>query len=581
MAFDGITVAALVHELSEKLTGGRISKIAQPEADEIILTVKAKGGTFRLLLCASASLPLAYLTEENTLSPMTAPNFCMLLRKHIGNARILSVSQPGLERVLRLDLEHLDELGDLRRKSLILELMGKYSNLIFCDAEGTIIDSIKHVSSFVSSVREVLPGRTWFIPNTQNKKDPLTESAQGLSGMLSGPVNLPALLCRQYTGISMPSALEIAWRAGIDADRPLETLSEQERLQAADAFLAVMNDIKHGVFSPCIAWKEDEPAEFCALSLNSYTDCRLEHEASMSRVLERFYAAKAAGSRIRQKSVQLRKLLQTLTERTAKKLDLQEKQLKDTDKREKYRIYGELLNTYGYDCPEGAKSIEVLNYYDNRMLVIPLDPTLTASQNAKKYFDRYTKLKRTWEALSHMTRESAEELEHLLSVSASVEMAESEADLNEIRRELAESGYIRSQGTKGRKDNRQKSEPYHYRSSDGFDIYVGRNNFQNDYLTFRFAQGNDIWMHAKKAHGSHVIIRTEGREVPDRTYEEAGALAAWYSEARQADKTEIDYIEKKHVKKPAGAKPGFVVYYTNYSLMAKPSLSGLTRLDHA
>ncbi len=258
-----------------------------------------------------------------------------------------------------------------------------------------------------------------------------------------------------------------------------------------------------------------------------------------------------------------------------KKADLQRRQLSDTDKREKYRIYGELLNAYGYDCPPDAKSYEVFNYYTDQMMTIPLDPTMTAKENAQKYFERYNKLKRTFEALSTLTVETENELAHLESIMTSIDIAASDVDLDEIRRELGESGYIKSHGPKGRKDNRRKCVPYHYLSSDGFDIYVGKNNYQNEELTFKFAQGNDIWMHAKKTPGSHVIIQTNGREVPDRTYEEAGSLAVYYSKAKTAPKAEVDYIERKFVKKPAGAKPGFVIYHTNYSLVASPDISSL------
>ena len=279
---------------------------------------------------------------------------------------------------------------------------------------------------------------------------------------------------------------------------------------------------------------------------------------------------------MRQKSSDLRHLVQNLIERTAKKADLQRRQLSDTDKREKYRIYGELLNAYGYDCPPDAKSYEVFNYYTDQMMTIPLDPTMTAKENAQKYFERYNKLKRTFEALSTLTVETENELAHLESIMTSIDIAASDIDLDEIRRELGESGYIKSHGPKGRKDNRRKCVPYHYLSSDGFDIYVGKNNYQNEELTFKFAQGNDIWMHAKKTPGSHVIIQTNGREVPDRTYEEAGSLAAvYYSKAKTAPKAEVDYIERKFVKKPAGAKPGFVIYHTNYSLVASPDISSL------
>lgn len=577
MAFDGIVVANVVSELKSALTGGRISKIAQPEPDELILTVKNQKETYRLKLSASASIPLVYLTRTNPLSPLAAPNFCMLLRKHIGNARILDISQPGLERVIRMDLEHLDEMGDLRRKSLYIEIMGKHSNLIFCDEDGKIIDSIKHVSQAVSSVREVLPGRPYFIPNTMQKKNPLTVSEQEVFLSLTGGDDASSALLKQYTGISKTTALEIVERSKADPDLPVNELSDDARLRIAQQFCLVMNQVRAGKFEPCIAYRGREPVEFSSILLTGYSDCEIRSYETVSEVLESYYAVRSLLERMHQKSAQLRRLVQNSLERSSKKYDLQLRQLRDTEKREKYRIYGEMLNTYGYDCPKEAKSFDVINYYTDEPLTIPLDPALTAAENAKKYFERYNKLKRTYEALSELIRETKDEMEHLESVAASIDLAESDADLDEIRRELASCGYIRSHGqTKGKKDTRQKSLPYHYRSSDGFDIYVGKNNFQNDELTFHFAQGNDIWMHAKKAHGSHVIIRTEGKEVPDRTYEEAGSLAAWYSQSRQAPKVEIDYIEKKHVKKPAGGKPGFVIYHTNYSLVAEPTLAHVT-----
>lgn len=573
MSFDGITAAAVAAELNDKLADGRIARISQPESDEIILTVKSRSGTYRLLLSADASLPLVHLTEKNPLNPLTAPGFCMMLRKQIGNAHILRVSQPGLERVICLEMEHYDEMGDLKKVSLNTEIMGKYSNVILVSEGGTVIDSIRHVSSSMSSVREVLPGRPYFIPNTLHKADPLSASRETVLAALSGDVPAVSALSGSFTGISRTAALEAVSRAGADPDAVCSALSGEDREKIADAFLRITADVKAARFEPCTALRDGKPVEFSAIRLTGWTDCEVVPGDSISAVIESFYEEKALAARMREKSTALRKQVANLTERSAKKLDLQEKQLKDTEKRDKYRLYGELLNAYGSTIPEGASEALVTNYYTGKEIRIPLDPNLTASQNSQRYFDRYGKLKRTNEALSELTVQTAGELDHLRSVSASIDLAESEADLADIRRELAECGYIRpeKQGRK-KKDVRRKNPPYHFRSSDGFDIYVGRNNLQNDELTFRFAQGNDIWMHIKKAHGSHVIIRTEGREVPDRTYEEAGALAVRYSEARNSGKGEVDYIQRKFVKKPAGAKPGYVIYHTNYSLTADTGL---------
>ena len=298
---------------------------------------------------------------------------------------------------------------------------------------------------------------------------------------------------------------------------------------------------------------------------------------TISQVLEHYYEEKNIITRIRQKSVDLRKIVQTALERNVKKYDLQIKQMQDTEKREKYRIYGELLNTYGYNVEPGAKSMEALNYYTNEMITIPLDETLTPSENAKKYFDKYGKLKRTYEALSELTVAVKEEIEHLESISAALDIALQEEDLVQIKEELIESGYVKRKG--GGKKVKITSKPFHYISSDGFHMYVGKNNYQNDELTFKFATGNDWWFHAKGTPGSHVIVKSEGKELPDRTFEEAAKLAAYYSKGREQEKVEIDYLQKKNVKKPNGSKPGFVVYYTNYSMMIDSDISGLEQLS--
>ena len=575
MAFDGITIASIVREMKNQIEGGRIYKIAQPEKDELLLTIKNNGGQVRVIMSADASLPLLYLTQENKTSPMTAPNFCMLLRKHLQNARIVAVNQPmGLERIVKLQLEHLNELGDLCTKYLVIELMGKHSNIIFYDDQNVIIDSIKHISGMVSSIREVLPGREYFIPNTQDKEDPLTASREEIHRVLTA-VSRPVFkaIYGSFTGISPCIAHEVCYRAGVDADKPSGELTEMEMDAVCNIFLQIMKDVKEGSFVPNVVYENNQPAEYAAVRLTSYADDRVVLYDSMSELIEHYYAEKNIVTRIRQRSVDLRRVVQTAMERNVKKYDLQVKQLEDTQKREKYRIYGELLNTYGYGAAEGAKSLEALNYYTNEMITIPLDPTLTAGENAKKYFDKYQKLKRTYEALTTLTQETKEEIEHLASISTALDIAQKEEDLVQIKEELIESGYIRRKG--GTKRVKITSKPFHYISSDGFDIYVGKNNYQNEELTFKFATGNDWWFHAKGMPGSHVIVKTNGAEMTDRAYEEAGRLAAYYSQAKGQEKIEIDYTQKKNVKKPNGSKPGFVVYYTNYSLVIDSDISGL------
>jgi predicted ribosome quality control (RQC) complex YloA/Tae2 family protein len=574
MALDGIVIANLARDFNEAFTGARISKIAQPENDELLLTLKGPGGQKRLILSASASLPLAYITDKNKQSPLTAPNFCMLLRKHVANGRILSVTQPGMERILVFEIEHLDDLGDLCRKKLIVELMGKHSNLIFCDEEGMILDSIKHISAQISSVREVLPGRTYFIPAQQDKKNPLEETKDGFLELISAkPMSVAKAIYTSYTGISPLAANEMCYRAHIDGDAPCASLQAVELFALEDVFHSVMEDICLGNFHPNIIKSGEEPVEFSSIILTSYADCESISCDSVSEVLESYYSERSAFTRIRQKSADLRHVVNTVLERNRKKYDLQQKQLKDTEKREKYRIYGELIHTYGYQVEEGSKGFDALNYYTNEMIRVPLDPGLTPSENAKKYFDKYGKLKRTYEALIDLIEDTHMEIQHLESIATALDIAQSEADLQQIKEELMECGYVKHKYTK--KKQQQKSKPYHYRSTDGFDIYVGKNNYQNDELTFKVAEGNDWWFHAKGMPGSHVLVKTKTGDLPDRTFEEAGKLAAYYSKGRGSEKVEIDYLQKKNVKKPNKAKPGFVVYYTNYSLTIEPDISGL------
>ena len=575
MAFDGIVIANLVKDLNDKIVSGRISKIAQPEKDELLLTIKGNRENFRLLISANASLPLLYFTETNKPSPLTAPNFCMLLRKHIANGRIVSVSQPGLERIVRIEIEHLDEMGDLKRKFLIVELMGKHSNIIFCDDENKILDSIKHISAQVSSVREVLPGREYFIPHAGEKKDPLTITEEEFKELIGKtPQNLSKALYTDLTGLSPTVSAELCHLASLDGDISAKDFSDSELTHLYHAFTWIMDDVRQGNFTPNIIYQKEKPVEFASIPLSMFSggDYRSVSFPSISALLERYYAERNTVSRIHQKSTDLRKILTNSLERSYKKRDLQQKQIKDTEKREKFRIYGELLNTYGYGIQEGEKSFRCLNYYNNTEITIPLDPTLSAQENAVRYFDKYNKQKRTFEATSRQLEQTEAEIEHLESISNFLDIARKEEDLAQIKEELTEYGYIKRHFSGGKKQKKAVSRPFHYLSSDGFHIYVGKNNYQNEELTFKLASGNDWWFHAKGIPGSHIIVKTEGKELPDRVFEEAGALAAYYSRGRGQDKVEIDYIQKKNLKKVPGAAPGFVVYHTNYSLVAAPEI---------
>ncbi len=581
MALDGIVIANITAELSDLLTGARISKIAQPEPDELLLTLKGSAGQFRLLLSANASLPLIYLTKDSKPSPKTAPNFCMLLRKYLAGGRIRRIWQPSLERIIHFEIEHYSEMGDLCSKDLIIELMGKHSNLIFCDEDGTIIDSIKRVNAYTSSVREVLPGRPYFIAETQQKCDPLlTTREEFTSAVFTKPMPLSKAIYNSYTGISPVIAEELCFRAKADSDISANSIDEGEQVSLYYAFDQLIQDVKQKRFVPEIISEDSEgkvPVEFSAIPLTMYNDLFVHTFDSPSEMLEQYYAAKNTVTRIRQKSSDLRRIATTALDRCRKKYDLQLRQIKDTQKRDRYRIYGELIHTYGYNVPEGAKSFEALNYYTGEMMTVPLDPTLSPAENAGKYFERYDKLKRTYEALSRQIEETKAQIEQLESILAFMDMARQEEDLVQVREELTDAGYIRRRSSK--KKEKITSRPYHYLSSDGYDIYVGKNNYQNDELTFKSASGSDWWFHAKGVPGSHVILKSGGQMPPDRSFEDAARLAAYYSKSRDAKKVEVDYVEKKQIKKPNGAKPGFVVYYTNYSMMIDPDISDIRLIE--
>lgn len=595
MALDSITISGIVKELREYCLEGRIGKITQPEKDEIMLTIKqldpeGKYRQSRVVLSANASLPLVYITEDNKVSPENAPTFCMFLRKHILNGRITDISQPDFERIIVFDVEHFDEMGDLKHKRLIIELMGKYSNIIFTDDENKILESIKHISGLVSSVREVLPGCSYFVPTQEDRINPLeTGKEEFINIALNKPNDAYKAIYTTYKGIAPSVAAEIVGSVA-GADGSTAALTDNQKEQLWVKWSECMDAVRKGNYSPAMFLENGIPVEYGVLPPVSYSEENLRRFDSVSKLLTAFYAEKEKTTRIKQRSVDLRKIVSTIYERDIKKYDLQLKQLKDTDKMDKYKVYGELLHTYGYSVQQGAKQITVDNYYTNEPLTIPLDPDFSASDNAKKYFDKYGKLKRTREALTELTVTVENEIKQLESIMNSLEIAEKEEDLAQIRDELTEAGFIKKKG--GKVKQRFKSKPFHYISSDGFHIYVGKNNIQNEELTFKVATGNDWWFHAKGRPGSHVIVKCDNETPSDKTFEEAARLAAHYSKAgsamgkgdadngRGADVAiEVDYVQKKHVKKSPGQPIGFVIYHTNYSMLIGSKIDDIERID--
>ena len=573
MAFDGIVISNLSYELNTNLVGGRISKISMPEENELIFTIKNNAKTYRLLISASASLPLVYLTDVNKPAPKVAPAFLMLLRKYIGTAKITDIFQMGLERILCFKLEHLNELGDLSHKCMYVEIMGKHSNIIFTDENNKIIDSIKRISANMSSLREVLPGREYFLPDELKKKDLLnTELEEFVEILKSKEYPLSKSIYINFAGISPLIAEEIVLRASLSSQAPSTSLSELEYTHLFHTIKNLLDDISSYNFSPNIVYRKEEAIEFSSVKLYSYEsdEYKNTYYDSISKMLYDFYSSRESFVLNRQKSSDLRRIVNTALERASKKYDLQEKQLQDADKKDIYRIYGDLLNTYGYSLKGGESSFTTENFYDeNKEITIPLDKNKTAKENAKKYYDKYAKLSRTTKALSEEILNTKNDIEHLLSIQTALEVSSDDESLSQIRQELVDFGYIKKHSSV--KQKKSTSHPYHYISTDGYDIYVGKNNYQNEELTFKVATGNDWWFHAKGIPGSHVILKSNNEEeLPDRVYEEAAALAAFYSKAKDSEKVEVDYIQKKNIKKVAGAAPGFVIYHSNWSMIATP-----------
>lgn len=576
MAFDGMTVHSLSLELNSSLSGMRISRIAQPGRDQIILTIKLKRGQSRLLLSASPSLPLVYITEDNKKSHDKAPNFCMLLRKYISNGKIVSITQPGAERVIDIQISHMDEMGDMNDYHLFTEIMGKYSNIILTDRDMRIIDAIRRVTPDMSSVRTVLPGGEYFIPKQEGRSDPFTINKNDFFELLHYSEPLAKCLAGKLTGISNTLAHEICHRASADPDMPCDEIS---RDKVYECFSDIRKSILENSISPVIVWNNvnHEPVEYAPIKLTMYGQGYTEEKMdSVSSMLYSYYAVREIRDSVRQRSQDLKKTLSILISRNEKKRLIQEKQLKSTEKMDTIKKYGELLLAYQASILSGDYA-DVYDYYENKNIKIPMDKSMSVIENSNRYFRRYAKLKRTREETAIFLKETEESLLHMKSIMASLDTAENSDDLDEIREEMAECGYIKKHSSKKKKKS-VKSLPLHYVTDRGYDIYIGKNNFQNDELTFHIARGDDIWFHAKEMPGSHVILVTKGEDVPDSEYETAACLAAYYSTGRQSKKTEVDYVRDRFVKKPNGAKPGYVIYHTNYSMTVQPMIPDNVRI---
>ena len=575
MALDALAVRCLVNEIRPLIVNGRLDKIHQPEKDEIALNIRTIENKFRLVISASSAHPRLHFSDHTKKNPQTAPMFCMLLRKHIGSSKIIGIEQVDFERIVRLSFEGYDELGDLTKKHIIVELMGRHSNIILVNDDMKIIDSIKHVDFTVSSVRQILPGLTYEYPPSQDRL-PFDQLTLTSDIDFTLPQTADKTLLSAVSGISPLTSREIVYRTfgRTDIKNGELNLNKQSALKAEAVRMA--QSVNEGKFAPCMIREvtSGRIIDFSAINIGQYeSTATVTPYESINKLLDDFYSLRDMHERMRQKSADLVKLLNNACERSTKKIIILEKTLADAENKEKHKIYGDLLTANIYMIQNGMDSIEVANYYENDMpmVKIPLDTALSPSQNAQRYYKKYNKAKTAETEAAKQLKTAREELDYLESTLTALSNAETEADLNAIRTELTQEGYIKRKTVQGQK-NQSASKPLHFTSPDGFDVYVGKNNTQNDYLTLRFANSSDIWFHTKNIHGSHTVIKLGiDKDVPKSTMLFAAQLAAYYSKARESSQVPVDYTQIKNVKKPNGAKPGMVIYDHYNTVYVTPS----------
>ncbi|MFD2612912.1 Rqc2 family fibronectin-binding protein [Paenibacillus gansuensis] len=558
MALDGLVVRAVVHEL-QMCVGSRINKIHQPNPHDIILQIRAQGANRKLLLSANPTYPRVHFTTGSYTNPMDAPMFCMLLRKHCESGIIEAVEQVDNERIIRIQVRQRDELGDLSVKTLVIELMGRHSNLILLDpGTGQILDGIHHVTPAISSYRIVMPGSTYVGPPEQGKLNPLTAGEAEVKGILAQEgfdLKPEQGIVQHFSGLSPLAAREIVFRSGTHTAEGL-----------AEAFLQTMEDMRaHNYVYNIVENEATGKAVFSVLELRHAEGSAVLFE-SLSECLEAYYGDKAERDTVKQRVSDLIRFLQNEKSKNEKKLEKLHETVEEAKDADKFRITGELLTASLHLLKRGDKDIEVVNYYDEdqALIKIQLDPQLTPSENAQRYFKKYNKSKNSLMIVGEQIENTHKENVYIDSLLQQLSNA-SLSDIDEIREELTEQGYIRDRAKKGKKKKKSdKPQLLCYTSSEGIPIYVGKNNTQNEYLTNRLASPSDTWLHTKDIPGSHVVIKSPS--FGDPTLEEAGMLAAYYSQARESSQVPVDYTLIRHVRKPNGAKPGFVIFDHNKTL---------------
>ena len=585
MALDGLVIHSLAYELSTKLVGGKIDKIHQPENDELLLYIRNNKENFKLVLSSSASNPRVYIANEyKKENPIKAPMFCMLFRKYIQGGIITDVSQVDFERIIKISVESFDELKEKTTKDIYIEIMGRHSNIILTQ-NNKIIDSIKRIPPSVSRVRQLLPNMTYELPPAQDKINPIKgisiKSFINTLREFDGPIYKG--IYSKFLGISPSVSKEICHRSNLETDAKAEDKTRDELSILYRVFSDLFTKIKNNEYEPCIAIDEniDKVIDFSCIDLSFLDGNKFIKNESISKIIEEYYKTKDFKDRVHQRTSDLRKSISIKLDRLYHKQKKIEKELRDADNADEFKIKGELLTSYIYMIEKGMESIEVQNFYDENCsnITIPLNKNLTPSENAQKYFKKYSKLKTAKVELTSQIAICNDEIEYLENIMLGIENCENLEELADIKDELIRLGYAKAPFRyKAKKDLDLTTKPNQFVSSDGFTILVGKNNKQNDYLTLRIADPEDIWMHTKNIPGSHVIIKCAGKEVPNETLYEAAMLAAFYSKGRMSSQVPVDYTMKKHVKKPSGSKPGMVIYETNSTLYVTPTEEMIVKL---
>ena len=580
MPLDAVCLQAILEELRPRLLGLRIDKVQQPARDQVVLLLR---GNQRLLLNAGANAPRIQLTGIIRDNPAEPPMFCMLLRKHLVGARVADMVQPPLERLVRLELDITDDFGQPGRRTLVLEAMGRRSNLILMDGEGRIIDCLRRVDADMSAARQVLPGLYYEPPASTGRLPVTEETEEGFRAKLAAANperQLDAFLLDSYFGVSPIIARELAFRTAGDTDRRMFELTSREEDTLWAQLQGFISAIKENNFTPICLRQEGKPVDFSYLPITQYgTAVDTERYGSFCQLLDDFYEARERMERTRQRGADLIRSATTARDRLRRKLALQEKDYAATQNREQLRISGDLITANLYRMERGQTKLVCENYYDENCaeITIQLDPLLTPQQNAAKYYKRYTKAKTAEKYLREQMDIARRDLEYLESILEEIAEAETEQDFLDIRSEMRDAGFLRRQG-KGKKEPKRVTKPREFRTTSGLRVLVGRNNRQNDKLTMKDADHRDLWFHTQKIHGSHVILCTGGMEVDDDTIVEAAKIAAWYSQARTSGNIPVDYTQVKHVKKPAGARPGMVIYHTCQTVNVTPEEGLIKRL---